>query len=41
MYVIISYGVQYLVDSCRGSGAAQQAMRPGRGMLNVVQHPSS
>ena len=43
MYVITAYGAQCLVAGCRGSGAVQQAMRPGRGMLHdgVVQHPSS
>ena len=33
MCVITAYGVQCLVAGCRGSGAEQQAMRPGRGML--------
>ena len=33
--VITAYGVQCLVAGCRGSGARQQAMRPGRGMLHV------
>ena len=44
MCVITAYGVQCLVAGCRGSGAEQQAVRPGRGMLHdvhVVQHPSS
>jgi hypothetical protein len=41
MCVITAYGVQCLVAGCRGSGAEQQAMRPGRRMLHVVQHPSS
>ena len=45
MCVIAAYGVQCLVAGRRGSGAEQQAMRPGRGMLHdccaVVQHPSS
>jgi len=42
MRVIAAYGVQCLVVGCRRSGAGQQAMRPGRGMLHdsVVQHPS-
>jgi len=31
--VIKAYGVQCLVAGCRGSGAGQQAMCPGRGML--------
>ena len=41
--VITAYGVQCLVACCRESGARQQAIRPGRGMLHdaVVQHPSS
>jgi len=34
MSVITAYGVQCLVAGCRGSGAEQQAMRPGRGMLH-------
>jgi len=38
MCVITAYGVQRLVAGCRGLDAEQQAMRPGRGML---QHPSS
>jgi hypothetical protein len=43
MCVIAGYGVQCLVAGCRGSGAGQQGVRPGRGMLHdsVVQHPSS
>jgi len=32
MCVITAYGAQCLVAGCRGSGAGQQAMRPGRGM---------
>ena len=42
MCVIAAYGVQCLVAGCRGSGAGQQAVRPGRGMLHdsVVQHPA-
>ena len=41
--VITAYGVPCLVAGCRGSGAGQQAMRPGRGMLHgsVVQYPYS
>ena len=40
MYAIAAYGVQCLVAGCRGSGAGQQGVRPGRGMLHecVVQH---
>jgi len=34
MCVITTYGAQCLVAGCRGSGAVQQAMRPGRGMLH-------
>ena len=41
MCVITAYGVQSLVACCRGSGAGQQAMCSGRGMLHVMQHPSS
>ena len=41
MCVITAYGVHCLVACCRGSGAGQQAMCPGRGMLHIVQHPSS
>ena len=41
MCVITAYGVHCLVAGCRGSGAGQQAVRPGRGMLQDVQHPSS
>ena len=36
MCVIIAYGVQCLVASCRGSGAEQQAMCLGRGMLHAT-----
>jgi hypothetical protein len=38
MRVITAYGVQCLVAGCRGSGAGQQAVRPGRGMLHDVEH---
>ena len=34
MCVITAYGVQCLVAGCRGSGAGQQGVRPGRGMLH-------
>ena len=34
MYAIAAYGVQCLIAGCRGSGAGQQALRPGRGMLH-------
>ena len=30
MCVITAYGVQCLVAGCRGSGAGQQVVRPGR-----------
>ena len=33
MYAIAAYGVQCLAAECRGSGAGQQGVRPGRGML--------
>jgi hypothetical protein len=34
MCVITAYGVQCLVAGCRRSGAGQQAVSPGRGMLH-------
>ena len=34
MRVITAYGVQCVVAGCRGSRAGQQAMLPGRGMLD-------
>ena len=34
MCVIAAYGGQCLVAGCRGSGAEQQGVRPGRGMLH-------
>ena len=40
MYATAAYGVQCLAAGCRGSGAGQQGVRPGRGMLYVL-HPSS
>jgi hypothetical protein len=33
MCVITAYGVQCLVAGCRRSGAGEQAVRPGKGML--------
>ena len=33
MYATAAYGVQCLAAGCRGSGAGQQGVRPGRGML--------
>ena len=36
MCVITAYGVQCLVAGCRRSGAGQQAIRTGRGMLHDV-----
>ena len=41
MCVITRYGVKCFITGCRGSGAGQQAVHPGRGMLHVAQHPSS
>ena len=41
MCVITAYGVQCLVAGCRGSGAGQQAMRPGRGMLHDCRRATS
>ena len=40
-YAIAAYGVQCLAAGCRGSGAGQQGVRPGSGMLHDVQHPYS
>ena len=34
MRVITAYGAQCLSAGCRGSGAKQQAVCPGRGMLH-------
>ena len=34
MYAIAAYGVQCLAVGCRGSGAGQPGVRPGRGMLH-------
>jgi len=34
MCAITAYGVQCFVAGCRGLGAEQQPMRPGRGMLH-------
>ena len=34
IFVVTAYGVQCLVTGCRGSGAGQQGVRPGRGMLH-------
>ena len=36
MCVITSYGVQFLVAGCRGSGVGQQALRPARGCCTTV-----
>ena len=36
MRVITTYGVQCLIAGCRGSGAGQQALCPGRGMLHYA-----
>ena len=38
MRVIAAHGVQCLAAGCRESGAGQQVMRPGRGMLHDVQN---
>ena len=38
MCVIAAHGVQFLVAGCQGSGAGQQAMRPGRGGNNTHTH---
>jgi len=34
MYATAAYGVQCLAASCRVSGAGQQGLHPGRGMLH-------
>ena len=34
MCVITANGVHCLVDGCRGSGAGQQVMCPGRGIMH-------
>ena len=34
IFAIAAYGVQCLAAGCRGSGAGQQGVRPGRGMLH-------
>ena len=39
MCVIVADGVQCLIAGCRGSGAGQQGVRPGRGMLHEVPRP--
>ena len=36
MCVVTAYGVQCLVIGCRGSGAGQQTVRPGGGMLHCI-----
>ena len=41
MCVITAYGMQCMVAGCRGSGAGQQGVRPGRGMLNDVSRATS
>ena len=41
MCVIAAYAVQCLVAGCRGSGAGQQGVRPGRGMLHDSRHATS
>jgi hypothetical protein len=39
--VTTAYGVQCLVAGCRRSGAGQQAVRPGRGMLHDLRRAAS
>ena len=39
--VISAYGVQCLVAGCRGSGAGQQGVRTGRGMLHDCSRATS
>ena len=34
MYAITAYGVQCLTAGCRGSGAGQPGVRPGKGMVH-------
>ena len=41
MCVIAAYGVQCLAAGRRVAGAGRQGVRPGRGMLHVVQIPLS
>ena len=41
MCVATAYGVQCFVAGCRGSGAGQQALSPGRGMLRVAVEKKS
>jgi len=41
MCFITAYGVQCLVVGCRGSGARQQAVIPGRGMLHNCSRATS
>ena len=41
MCVITDYGVQCLVAGCRGSGAEQLAVSPGRGMLDDCSRATS
>jgi hypothetical protein len=41
MYAIAAYGVQCLAAGCRTSGAGQQGVRPGRGMLHDYSHAAS
>ena len=36
-YAIAAYGVQCLAAGCRRSGAGQQDVRPGRGMMPCIQ----
>ena len=41
MCVITAYDVQSLIAGCRWSGAGQQPMRPGRGMLHDCRRAAS
>ena len=41
MCVITAYGMQRLVGGCRWSGAEQQAVSPGRGMLHDCSRATS
>ena len=41
MYAIAAYGVQCLAAGCQGSGAGQQGVRPGRGMLHNCSRAAS
>jgi hypothetical protein len=36
MYAIAAFGVRCLAAGCRGSGAGQPGVRPGKGMLQAA-----